>query len=51
LLGTDLWQQYSELGGLDAMNSGYVAALAVRDCDMSQYIRDNPTTRSAMQSS
>src|ERR1700680_2274141 len=22
LLGTDLWQQYSELGGLDAMNSG-----------------------------
>jgi hypothetical protein len=41
ILETDLWQQYSELGGVNAPNSGYAAALAVLDSDMSQYISDN----------
>jgi hypothetical protein len=41
LLETDLWQQYNELGGADAANSGYVAALSVLDADMPQYISDN----------
>jgi hypothetical protein len=41
LLETDLWQQYNELGGVDAPDSGYTAALAVLDGDMSQYISDN----------
>jgi hypothetical protein len=41
ILETDLWQQYSELGGVNAPNSGYTAALAVLDGDMSQYISDN----------
>jgi hypothetical protein len=41
LIETDLWQQYSELGGVAAADSGYVAALSVLDGDMSQYITDN----------
>jgi hypothetical protein len=41
LIESDLWQQYNELAGVDAANSGYVAALAVLDGDMSQYISDN----------
>jgi hypothetical protein len=41
LIESDLWQQYNELGGVDAGNSGYVAALNVLDGDMSQYISDN----------
>src|SRR6266851_5683783 len=41
LIESDLWQQYNELGGVDAANSGYVAALSVLDGDMSQYISDN----------
>jgi hypothetical protein len=41
LIESDLWQQYNELGGVDAGNSGYVAALSVLDGDMSQYISDN----------
>jgi hypothetical protein len=41
ILETDLWQQYNELGGVDAPASGYAAALAVLDGDMSQYISDN----------
>jgi hypothetical protein len=41
LLESDLWQQYNELGGVSAANSGYVAALAILDGDMSQYISDN----------
>jgi hypothetical protein len=41
LLETDLWQQYNELGGVDAPTSGYAAGLAVLDGDMSQYISDN----------
>jgi hypothetical protein len=41
LIESDLWQQYNELAGVDATNSGYVAALSVLDEDMSQYISDN----------
>jgi hypothetical protein len=41
IIETDLWQQYNELGGVDAKDSGYTAALAVLDSDMSQYIADN----------
>jgi hypothetical protein len=41
ILETDLWQQYNELGGANAANSGYVAALSVLDGDMPQYIADN----------
>ena len=41
ILETDLWQQYNELGGVNAANSGYVAALSVLDSDMPQYISDN----------
>src|SRR5437660_2298669 len=41
LLETDLWQQYNELGGVNATASGYAAALGALDSDMSQYISDN----------
>jgi ferritin-like protein len=41
ILESDLWQQYNELGGVDAAPSGYVAALSVLDGDMPQYISDN----------
>jgi hypothetical protein len=41
LIERDLWQQYNELGGVDAAPSGYVAALSILDGDMSQYISDN----------
>jgi hypothetical protein len=41
LIESDLWQQYNELGGVDAANSSYAAALAILDGDMSQYISDN----------
>jgi hypothetical protein len=41
LIERDLWVQYNELGGVDAAQSGYVAALSVLDGDMSQYISDN----------
>ena len=41
LIESDLWQQYNELGGVDAANSGYVAALSILDGDMPQYIADN----------
>lgn len=41
ILETDLWQQYTELGGVNAPLSGYSAALAVLDEDMGQYISDN----------
>src|SRR5262249_15325975 len=48
-LKTDLWQQYSELGGtqdnevsgLNGGNSLYIAALEILDGDMAQYIHDN----------
>jgi hypothetical protein len=41
IIETDLWQQYTELGGVNAPTSGYTAALAVLDEDMGQYISDN----------
>jgi len=41
ILETDLWQQYTELGGQDAPDSGYRTGLTVLDGDMPQYISDN----------
>ena len=49
LIETDLWQQYSELGGtqdgeVSGVNGGnplYVAALQLLDGDMAQYVHDN----------
>jgi hypothetical protein len=41
LIETDLWQQYNELGGVDAAASGYTAALEILDGDQLQYIADN----------
>src|SRR6267378_2130775 len=41
LIETDLWQQYRELGGVDAPTSGYTAALQILDGDQLQYIADN----------
>src|SRR5438270_2740091 len=41
LIETDLWQQYNELGGVNAPTSGYAAALQILDGDQPQYIADN----------
>ena len=41
LIEADLWQQYNELGGVDAATSGYTAALQILDGDQPQYISDN----------
>jgi Ferritin-like domain len=44
IIETDLWQQYRELGGVEATNSvsqPYINALQVLDGDMPQYISDN----------
>jgi hypothetical protein len=41
LIETDLWQQYNELGGADAVPSGYQAGLVILDGDQPQYISDN----------
>src|SRR6266481_3150284 len=41
LIETDLWQQYNELGGINAPTSGYTAALQILDGDQLQYISDN----------
>jgi hypothetical protein len=41
ILETDLWQQYNELGGVDAPVSGYQTGLTQLDGDMPQYIADN----------
>src|ERR1700731_1413808 len=48
ILETDLWQQYNELGGIQdsevpggSGSAPYIAALAVLDADMAQYIHDN----------
>ena len=41
ILETDLWQQYTELGGQDAPDSAYKTALQQLDGDMPQYITDN----------
>src|SRR5882762_838982 len=41
LIEADLWQQYNELGGINAPTSGYTAALQILDGDQPQYIADN----------
>jgi Ferritin-like domain len=41
LIEADLWQQYNELGGINAPASGYTAALQILDGDQLQYISDN----------
>jgi hypothetical protein len=41
ILESDLWQQYNELTGVGAADSGYKAALNVLDMDMPQYVSDN----------
>jgi Ferritin-like domain len=41
LIEADLWQQYNELGGVDAPTSGYTAGLEILDGDQLQYISDN----------
>jgi hypothetical protein len=41
LIEADLWQQYSELGGVDSPESGYRAGLEILDGDQPQYISDN----------
>jgi hypothetical protein len=41
LIEADLWQQYNELGGINAPTSGYTAALQILDGDQLQYIADN----------
>jgi hypothetical protein len=41
IIETDLWDQYNELGGVDAPVSSYVGALEILDGDQPQYISDN----------
>src|SRR5438105_13828498 len=41
LIEADLWQQYKELGGVDAPDSGYKAGRVILDGDQPQYISDN----------
>src|SRR5438128_11161062 len=48
ILETDAWQQYNQLGGIQASevpggsgSAAYIAALEVLDSDMPQYIHDN----------
>src|SRR5438105_3256025 len=41
LIEADLWQQYNELGGINAPTSGYTAGLQILDGDQQQYISDN----------
>jgi hypothetical protein len=41
IIEADVWQQYNELGGIDAAASGYTAGLLQLDGDMPQYISDN----------
>ena len=41
IIETDLWQQYTELGGQDAPESSYRGALEILDDDQPQYISDN----------
>ena len=41
ILETDLWQQYAELAGTNAPESGYRSAIEVLDEDMPDYIADN----------
>ena len=44
LIEADLWQQYKELGGADAPDSGYKEGLVILDGDQPQYISDNTMT-------
>jgi hypothetical protein len=41
LIEAYLWQQYKELGGVDAPDSGYKEGLVILDGDQPQYISDN----------
>jgi Ferritin-like domain len=41
IIEADLWQQYNELGGVDAPTTGYTAGLQILDGDQTQYISDN----------
>jgi hypothetical protein len=41
IIETDLWQQYTELGGANAPSSSYLGALQILDGDQPQYISDN----------
>lgn len=41
LIEADLWQQYKELGGVEAPDSGYKSGLLILDGDQPQYISDN----------
>src|SRR6516225_2469713 len=41
LIEADLWQQYNELGGVDAPDSGYKTGLLILDGDQPQFIADN----------
>src|SRR5947209_16123461 len=41
LIEADLWQQYKELGGVDAPDSGYKEGIVILDGDQPQYISDN----------
>jgi len=41
LIEADLWNQYNELGGVDAPDSGYKEGLVILDGDQPQYISDN----------
>jgi hypothetical protein len=41
IIEADLWQQYNELGGVDAPTTGYTAGLQILDGDQQQYISDN----------
>ena len=41
IIETDLWKQYTELGGEDAPESSYRGALEILDEDQPQYISDN----------
>ena len=41
IIEADLWQQYNELGGINAPTTGYTAALQILDGDQLQYISDN----------
>ncbi len=41
LIESDLWEQYSQFGGVNGGNKAYMAALENLDSDMPQYIADN----------
>jgi hypothetical protein len=41
IIETDIWQQYTELGGQDAPESSYRGGLEILDEDQPQYISDN----------